>query len=219
VRDARFSSRRRGFDPEEVLLFLNKLANDIQAAATERAALRAELHRVRAELDRMRHGSPDEQRQDRIEISVHAVGLLSQAQQTADSCVAEAEQYAREMIQAARGQYQDILQRAQLAAENSVRDLAVEQPDRGVSLPEVEHVRTYARVVQVQLSAVLDALTQEVDKLGRIPQVEDYQSGPASGPAPDDEVSWLPNNLVSLTMPRLPGAELSGQVVQPNGGS
>jgi cell division initiation protein len=195
VRGARFSSRRRGLDEDEVRLFLNKVASDIQAANNDRAALRAELHQLRAELDRVRGQAADEG-QTRMEVSVHAVGLLSQAQQTADSCVAEAEQYARDLVLTARNQYQEILVKAQQAAANSMRELSalesgVDQ-EHGVSLAEIEYVRTYARVAQVQLRSVLDALTQEVDKLGQIAPPEDSQSPIYP------EVTWQPTNVVSL---------------------
>lgn len=213
VRAARFESRRRGFDPDDVLLFLNQVANDIQAADAERASLRAQLHTVRAELDELRHESRGEQQgQGQVEISVHAVDLLSQAQQIADSCVAEAEQYARDLIDAARGQYQDILHRAQQAAADSVRDLADVQLERGVTVPEIEYVRTYARVAQVQLRSVLDALTHEVDKLGQIAHVES-----ASTPVPDD-IGWQPDNLVRLNASRAPVPEPAGSTVEPYGG-
>jgi DivIVA domain-containing protein len=198
VRAARFSNRRRGFDVDEVMLFMNKVANDIQAFDGERASLRADLHTARNELERLRdQKSEAEPSPDRVEISVHAVGLLSQAQQTADSCVAEAEQYARELIEAARGQYRDILDRAQQAAAESVRHIEVTSPESGVTVPEVEYVRTYARVAQVQLRSVLDALTQEVDKLGNISQFDDHRPEPAS-----EEMSWEPTNLVSLNVTR-----------------
>jgi len=270
VRSARFSSRRRGYDVDEVQFFLNKVASDVAAADSERAALRAELHEARAKLDRL--GAGDEPGQERVEISVHAVGLLSQAQQTADSCVADAEHYARELIDAARHQYRDILERAQQAAAKSVREFtaSVAPGDHAVAVPEIEYVRTYARVAQVQLRSVLDALTQEVDKLGQISHVEEHRvveerrvaeerrvieqrrtmvgpgtvvppdsvesgsapsgswsgdaasgstvSGPWSGDVVPGEVSWAPNNLVSLTLPRVPEPEAATELDQRYGG-
>jgi DivIVA domain-containing protein len=202
VRAARFSSKRHGVDEKEVRTFLDEVANDIQAADAERASLRAELHEIRAEVERIRGTVTAEESQSRMEISVHAVGLLSQAQQTADSCVAEAEQYARDLISTARNQYQEILQKAQQAAAQSMREVsavtAAGSPDEPVvSLPEIEYVRTFARVAQVQLRSVLDALTHEVDKLGQLPRFDDVR--PGSGP---QEVSWEPSNLVPLNVTR-----------------
>lgn len=216
IRATRFESRRRGFDPDDVLMFLNQVANDIQAADAERASLRAQLHSVRAELDELRQGAQQsEQGQEQVEISVHAVDLLSQAQQIADSCVAEAEQYARDLVDAARSQYRDILHRAQQAASDSVRTLADVQMERGVSIPEIEYVRTYARVAQVQLRSVLDALTHEVDKLGQIAHADDY---PSASVADSSDVAWEPDNLVSLNVSRAPVSQASGYGVEPYDG-
>jgi cell division initiation protein len=212
VRSARFSNRRRGFDVDEVLLFLNKVANDVQASDGERAALRADLHTARAEVQRLREERA-EPTPERVEISVHAVGLLSQAQQTADSCVAEAEQYARELIEAARNQYRDILDRAQQAAAESVRHIDVASTESGVGVPEIEYVRTYARVAQVQLRSVLDALTHEVDKLGQISQLDDPRPDPSS-----EEVSWEPTNLVSLNVTRTTSATATAELNSSYGG-
>lgn len=201
VRAARFESRRRGFDPDGVQAFLNRVADDIASSDADRAALRAELHSLRAEVDQLRNELSDlPDAQPEPDISVHAVGLLSQAQQIADTCIAEAEQYARDLVETARGQYQDILRRAQQAAANSVRDLDEVRVERGVSVPEIDYVRTYARVAQVQLRSVLDALTHEVDKLGQIARSDDCESAPE--PAADD-VSWQPNNLVRLNSVQL----------------
>lgn len=214
IRAARFETRRRGFDPDDVRMFLNHVANDIQVADAERASLRAQLHTTRTELDALRQARDSgEQGQQQMEISVHAVDLLSQAQQIADGCVAEAEQYARDLVDAARSQYRDILHRAQQAAADSVRGL----PDvagRAVSVPEIEYVRTYARVAQVQLRSVLDALTHEVDKLGQIAQPEDQQpTASASG-----DVEWQPDNLVSLNGSLLSARDTSGYSVEPYDG-
>jgi cell division initiation protein len=117
--------------------------------------------------------------------------------------VAEAEQYARDLITAARSQYQEILQKAQQAAAQSMRELSAVtvagSPDEAaVSLPEIEYVRTFARVAQVQLRSVLDALTHEVDKLGQLPRFEGGVE-PLSEP---QDVSWEPSNLVPLNVSR-----------------
>jgi cell division initiation protein len=199
VRGAHFSTRRRGWDEDEVQLFLSRLAGQIQAADRERAALRAELYEAHAEVNRLRDGDPAVRGQSRVEISVHAVGLLSQAQQTADSCVAEAEKYARDLVNAARGQYQEILQNAQQAASDSMRDLsavagAAGETDYGTPLPEIEYVRTYAKVAQVQLRSVLDALTQEVDKLGQLPRFDEAPSASVTQLS-----SWEPAMPLTVT--------------------
>ena len=39
-------------------------------------------------------------------------------------------------------------------------------------IPEVEYVRTFTHVAQVQLRSVLDPLSEQVDQLGRVPRFE-----------------------------------------------
>jgi cell division initiation protein len=192
VREATFRQTRHGFDQKEVRGLLDRVAGQLQAAESERAQLRAQVSMLRDELRNVGE-SAARSSDETVDISVQAVNLLSQAQLAADSCVAEAEQYARDLVVTARDQYREILQRAQQTASNTVRDLPVASAaaTSGYTEPlaEVEYVRTFARVAQVQLRSVLDALTAEVDKLGQIPQLQDA-SGSEETVA---EVTWLPN--------------------------
>jgi cell division initiation protein len=134
---------------------------------------------LRAENDRLRSEQPAGG-----EISPQAVALFSQAQQVADQLVEEAVRHARDLMQSARNQQRDILQRAHEAAEAAVHSSGAVLPDGNVGgyttpVAEVEYVRTFARVAQVQLRSVLDALTEQVDKLGEVPRL-----GPGDRPAP-----------------------------------
>ncbi|GAB2689006.1 hypothetical protein [Thalassiella azotivora] len=104
-------------------------------------------------------------------IAAEAVDLLSQAQLVADKCIADAEQYARDLVMTARAQYRDILQRAEDSATSASSALADETAGYTTPIPEVEYVRTYAQVARVQLRSVLDALTEQVDRLGELPQL------------------------------------------------
>ena len=72
------------------------------------------------------------------------------------------------------------------------------------SMPEIEYVRTYAQVAQIQLRSVLDALTEQVDRLGSLPQAA---AEPVEQPDPDDgpvgEPDWQPSTSeTSTTQPR-----------------
>lgn len=203
VRATAFTRRRRGYDEEEVREFLDRLADEITSADAERGSMRAELARLREENARLREQrpAPSEGGGDRMEISAHAVSLLSQAQQAADSCVAEAEHYARDLVAAAREQYQEILQKAQEAASRAVQELPPVQYDQNAGHPvpvqEIEYVRTFAQVAQVQLRSVLDALAREVDRLGALPGLQ-----PGSPPPTPAEVSWLPSSFPDARVAR-----------------
>ena len=186
VRNATFGTRRRGYDPDEVYEFLHRVAREIESGDTDRAALRAEVNRLESELAELRTAAPPPEPDERMEISAHAVNLLSQAQQAADNAVAEAERYARDMVLAARNQYQEILQRAQEAATETASELRALPGGYGVPVHEVEYVRTFAHIAQVQLRSVLDALGKEVDRLGRVPQLEAVD---------EEDVTWQPVDL------------------------
>lgn len=168
LRSARFDQARNGYNRDQVHALLAQAADRVEAGERERGALRDEVARLRADNERLRQAGEDGGDESRMEVSLRAVELLSRAQQSADNAVAEAEAYARDLVDTARAQYREILQRAQETAAQTSRELP--SAERGDAIPEVEYVRTYARVAQVQLRSVLEALTAEVDKLDRIPR-------------------------------------------------
>ena len=177
----------RGLDEDEVRDYLELVADQVQAADTERARLQAEVERLRAENHRLRETSE----QNPTEISPQAVTLFSQAQQVADQLVEEAVVHARDLMMSARSQQRDILHRAHQAAEEAVRRTGAHQvqaPTAGHTTPdrEVEYVRTFAQVAQVQLRSVLDALTEQVDRLGEVtrPDAAATNNHPQSFPVP-----------------------------------
>jgi DivIVA domain-containing protein len=221
IRNESFSYRRRGLDEDEVREYLSLLADQVQAADRERADLRAEIDRLRAEIGRLHAESDDAS----DEISPQAVALFSQAQQVADQLVEEAVRHARDLMTSARNQQRDILQRAHEAAEEAVRKTGATQvaaPSAGYSkpVPEIEYVRTFARVAQVQLRSVLDALAEQVDRLGEVPELDRHsrdrvepQSGAqqdqprstgSAGPGDASEESSIYQQLWSL-QGRAPG--------------
>jgi cell division initiation protein len=180
IRNEVFSHRVRGLDEAEVREYLDLLADQVQAANLEREEYRSENHRLRAELESARSRSeptPDE-------INPQAVILFSQAQQVADQLVEEAVIHARDLMTSARNQQREILEQAHKAAEAAARQAAAAGHDMVASatatasptsysqpVPEIEYVRTFARVAQVQLRSVLDALTEQVEKLGEVPDL------------------------------------------------
>ncbi|MEU4195945.1 DivIVA domain-containing protein [Kribbella sp. NPDC026611] len=172
IRNQSFTTRRKGFDQTEVTEYLNDLSEQVEYADADRAALRAEL-------ERLRESTTDAEQ--RAHITAHAVGLLSQAQQIADNLVGEAEQYAKELIETARSQQRDALKRAHDSLETAVKQI----PATDAPSADLEYVRTYTRVAHVQLRSVLDALAEQVERLGNLPQAP---AQPAT--EPDEEVLW-----------------------------
>jgi cell division septum initiation protein DivIVA len=172
-----------GYDRAEVDAFLHDLSEVVSDIRTAMDSGRQELTNLRAENARLRAAAGADIEQ---EIAAGAVGLLSQAQLIADRAVADAEQYARDLVVAARDEYREVLERAERTAGHVVAGLATAE---GPTLPEIEYVRTYAKVAQIQLRSVLDALTEQVDRLGTVRQPDEEVAEPsiAQPSIPDDE--------------------------------
>ena len=180
IRGKQFTVRMRGVDLNEVRSFLDLLANDVQRlqeqlatykrdysrqrdsleqAQDELAQTRAELQEVRTEMQRNPHG----------EITEQAVELLNQAQQLADALIDESMQAARDMMTAARSHQREVLVSPSEDRPSSALPGAEgsDHPDdlEAVSSAEDGRVRPPARATQAQFRAVLDALSEQINRL------------------------------------------------------
>jgi DivIVA domain-containing protein len=182
VRTTEFSRTtigRRGYHEDEVRMFLARVAEDLAASDAEKAALRAEIDRLRNYYRDHRIDVDSQQATDReAQPSIAAINLMSQAQQAVDAQVAQAEDYCRRLVAQAREHYENILreaaEQANLAAEQVSATYSSYGEGGGVEREALERriawLRTFAEVTQVQLRSVLEALTREVDKLGDLPE-------------------------------------------------
>ncbi|MEU8354694.1 DivIVA domain-containing protein [Nonomuraea sp. NPDC048882] len=177
VRNKDFSRTKlghRGYSEDEVRAFLYRVADDIATGDMEKADLRAEVERLK---NWYKERGTDVDNSGAKKLNVDAVNLLSRAQQTADAQIAEAEDYARRLVGQARHQYEQILHEAQQRAEeagnqavNVYRSSGAQQSADAEELERrIAYLRTFAEVTQVQLRAVLEGLTNEVNKLGKLP--------------------------------------------------
>jgi DivIVA domain-containing protein len=188
IRGEGFSHRMRGLDEDEVREYLHLLADQVEASEQERSTLHAEVERLRGEAESLRREVQD-LRTSRPEagpdeISPQAVILFSQAQQVADQLVEEAVLHARDLMSSARHQQREIMEQAHRAAETAARDAAqadgrsivsavtAATTDYATPVPEIEYVRTFARVAQAQLRSVVEALSDEVEKLSEVPRLD-----------------------------------------------
>ena len=183
IRSEEFSRRADGFDRSEVREYLERLADQVQSGEAERSEVHNENQRLRREVEHLRaRAEPDG------EINPQAVKLFSQAQQVADQLVEEAVLQARDLMASARLHQREILEEAQKAAEaaaaeadaagGTLGDGTYDESTSAAGAPaypaaDIEYVRTFARVAQVQLKSVLDALTEQVEKLGEVPQIDE----------------------------------------------
>ncbi|NNH70375.1 DivIVA domain-containing protein [Nocardia uniformis] len=174
--------------------------------------LRNEIAKLRQENEQLRA----ETQHDVLGVSVRAVNMLSQAQITAETTVAEAEYYARELVAQARDQYADILRQAQKSAARAADGLAaLKTAPVGAPEPlpaEIEYIRTYAQIAEKQMHTIVEALFAEIDKLGGPPQPHrEHESAtdppPADRPGATPQMSfWNPPKLEPGTAVPAPAA-------------
>src|SRR5215212_4199550 len=180
VRRKNFSVRLRGVDPGEVRSYLTGLADELEGIQTQVAVLTQENQALRRQLEEAR-STLEEARADPMEHATdQAVSVLNQAQQLADSLIDEAMQSARDLLLTARSQQRDVMEQAKVAAKGAV--------NRATSIAEragnedasggrdVEYIGMCAKVAQVQFQAVLDALNEQVSRLGEVGGVEPLRS-------------------------------------------
>jgi DivIVA domain-containing protein len=180
VRHKRFSARLRGVDNGEVRSFLSGLADELEGLHAQLATLTQENVRLSAELQETRADLEEAQASPMEHATDQAVSVLNQAQQLADSLIDEAMQSARDLLLTARSQQRDVMEQAKVAATGAV-NRATAIAERGSSNDEsgsrdVEYIRMFAKVAQVQFQAVLDALNEQVSRLGEVGGVEPLRS-------------------------------------------
>jgi DivIVA domain-containing protein len=173
VRRKNFTVRLRGLDPSEVRSFLAGLADQLEGIQaqvgklTEENQILIQENQLHSELSEV-WARPMEQATDQ------AVSVLNQAQQLADSLIDEATQSARDLLLTARSQQRDLMEQAKVAADGAVSRataIAERAGSQDPSLRDVEYVRMFAKVAQVQFQAVLDALNEHVNRLGQQPEI------------------------------------------------
>ena len=172
VRRKSFTVRLRGVDPGEVGPSSLGSPTSSRHPGAGRDPHTGEPIAERATLDEAQ-ADPMEQATDQ------AVSVLNQAQQLADSLIDEAMQSARDLLLTARSQQRDVMEQAKVAAKGAVNRataIAERAGNEDASVRDVEYIRMFAKVAQVQFQAVLDALNEQAPRRGGAP--------PADPPAP-----------------------------------
>ncbi|MFW3170844.1 DivIVA domain-containing protein [Geodermatophilus sp. CPCC 206100] len=178
VQFTRGTMMRPGYAEVEVDRFLDRMAEEMAQLHAEKAELRDEVHALREQAAGASVVEPP---------SDQAVRILASAQQTADSYVAEAEDFSRQMTADARAQYEEQLRRArenagaiiQAAQEAAAKMVGGTQPaaasaEAGVGAgtgasttqeleEQVAYLKAFAQACRVQLRAYLEALLTDVE--------------------------------------------------------
>ena len=174
VRRKRFSARLRGVDNGEVRSFLTGLADELEGLHAQLATLTQENVRLSAELQETRADLEEAQASPMEHATDQAVSVLNQAQQLADSLIDEAMQSARDLLLTARSQQRDVMEEAKVAAKGAVSRataIAERAGSQDPSVQDVEYIRMFAKVAQVHFQAVLDALDEQLHRLGDTPEI------------------------------------------------
>jgi DivIVA domain-containing protein len=174
VRRKTFNVRLRGLDHNEVRAFLRTLADDLERLDGEITTLNGQVTTLTEENERLRGQLEDAQLNQHEEVTDHAVTLLNQAQQLADALIDEAMQSARDLLLTARSQQKDVMDQATTAAKGAVAraTATIERANSDdPSVQDIEYIRMFAKVAQVQFRAVLEALNEQVNRLGEVPEI------------------------------------------------
>ncbi len=175
---------RRGYDEVEVDVFLERVQQELTRLIGEKADLRDEVSRLKAQLASAGTGSRAASAVDSVtkeEAQLQAVRLLAAAQQTADTYVADAEKYSQRLTVDAREHSEQMVAEAReaakrmvaeaerLAGDTAARTIAGEVvsatgPTKQELDQQVAYLKTFGQVVRVQLRAYLEALLRDVEE-------------------------------------------------------
>ena len=178
LREVSFSSSRlgrRGLDEGEVREFCQWASAEVARMLAERANLEEEVRRLRERFVRNTNSGvqPDD-------AHVHAVNVLSRAQQTADRYVAEAQDYSREIAVEAAARGEEILREAKFrasmildqahtSATQAKEDAAASRDGRQSGEEreletEIAYLRTFSDVCRTHLRAYLESLSRSIEE-------------------------------------------------------
>jgi hypothetical protein len=145
----------QGLDPDQVRGALAALCAELEPIYVQMAELIRENDQLRRQARRNHPVAANEEEHD------YAVALLTQAQELADSLIADASSQARDMVLAARAHQRDIVKQAAVTGTSLTRTGGIaEAGSDGAAV-----VLSLAKLAQTQFLAVLDALTEQVNRL------------------------------------------------------
>jgi DivIVA domain-containing protein len=173
VRFTRGTMLRPGYNEGEVDRFLGRVADELARHMQEKAQLRDRVRALSQQLEGQAENmavpeAPSEQ----------AVRIIAAAQQTADSYVAEAEEFSRQVTGEARAQYEEqirtarenagaIIHAAQEAASRMTAAPVEPGTDEERSVEELQeqaaYLKAFGQAVRVQLRSYLEALLEDVE--------------------------------------------------------
>ena len=189
---------RRGYDEESVRGFLHLVHSEWIHLVNERASLWQEVERLR---QRILAGNVNGDRQvvlfGEADAHIHAVRILSTAQQTADRYVADAQAYSSRVTTEARQRREHIVHEAQQHSDMILQDAQARAREAAVSalnLPaplqtdqerqaaqaELAYLRTYSDVYRAHLRAYTEGVLRGIEEWERkAASIEEAERGNA----------------------------------------
>lgn len=176
---------RRGYEEESVNAFLDVVQAELVRLLNERASLWQEVERLRR---RILAGNANGDGQvvlfGEADAHIHAVRILSSAQQTADRYVADAQAYSSRVTTEARQRREHIVREAQQHSEIILQDAQARAHEAAVSalnLPaplqtdqerqaaqaELAYLRTYSDVYRAHLRAYTEGVLRGIEEWER----------------------------------------------------
>jgi DivIVA domain-containing protein len=173
----------RGYDKRTVNSFLDEIATVVEN-------LQQQLLACDREIERLEQRVIEGPRGDQV---IQAVNVISNAQRTADSTVAEADAYSARVMSEARAAYDDARRRAaqleQEAEENVRRLSASAQMKQGELDKQTAYLRTLRDATRTQmqkfLEGMLDHLTEEYGRAHPVAAEAAGSAKPVPGEEPD----------------------------------
>jgi DivIVA domain-containing protein len=166
---------RRGFDEEHVRAFCAQVEGELVTLLNEKTALWEEVERLRRRMLGENGDAPELRAED---AHIQAVHILSNAQQTADRYVADAQHYSRQLAEDARRRRDEVLAEAHEHAELVLEEehqqgtraagaamtgqVALTAGEQQELQTELAYLRTFSDVYRNHLRAYLEALLRNV---------------------------------------------------------
>jgi DivIVA domain-containing protein len=185
---------RRGYRPDEVELFVGRVAGEVERWTAAYADAQNEVQRLKYYF-RNEGVDPDAPRA--WDVTADAVALMSRAQLQADRLIADAQAHARAMQHDARAQAEAIVGRARQEADRAAHAYRARAgSDYNADREQAERMGTLGRSIlaalsgattqmdgaSAQMRAIADAFAIELGKI--ITELEEAHTGRTVPPAP-----------------------------------
>ena len=173
----------QGLSPDQVRGAFAALAAELEPIYVEMAELIRENDQLRRQAMRTNATTPGEEDHD------FAVALLTQAQDLADALISDASGQARDLVLAARAHHREMVKQASAVVVTPPPPASATVGSDEVDSDGTAVVQTLAKMAQTQFLAVLDALTEQVNRLGETAATSET---PGEDGMPTREVSLPP---------------------------